>query len=140
MVDEKDLIIIKKLENNARTSFTSIAKELNVTEAAIRKRVKKLENEGVILNYKANINYKKLGFKNKVIMGVDTDPNKYLKVINKLREFDFIKHLNASSGDHMIMFEIWIKNLSELQEYLNKINSIDGVKESCPSIIHDELN
>jgi Lrp/AsnC family transcriptional regulator for asnA, asnC and gidA len=113
---------------------------LNVTEAAIRKRVKKLENEGVILNYKANINYKKLGFKNKVIMGVDTDPNKYLKVINKLREFDFIKHLNASSGDHMIMFEIWIKNLSELQEYLNKINSIDGVKESCPSIIHDELN
>jgi Lrp/AsnC family transcriptional regulator for asnA, asnC and gidA len=139
MVDQKDLTIIEILEKNARTPFTEIAKVLNISEAAIRKRVKKLEDENIILNYKASINYRKLGYSNKIIMGVDTTPEKYLKVIKELKNLDFVKDLNTSSGDHMIMFEVWVKNINQLEEYLEIINNLDGVIESCPSIIHENI-
>jgi len=139
MIDEKDQIIINLLEKNARTPFTQIAKKLKITETAIRKRVKKLEKKEIILNYKATINYKKLGYSNKVIMGVDTTPQKYFKVINKLKELEEIKNLTTSSGDHMIMFDIWVKNMSELNKILEKIDQIEGVTESCPSIIHEKI-
>lgn len=139
MVDQKDLTILEELENNARVSFTQIAQKLNVSEAAIRKRVKKLEENQVILGYKANVNYKKLGFSNKVLMGVDTTSKDYFKVLSKLKEFEIIKNLTTSSGDHMIMFEVWIKNVDELTNLLEEINSIEGVIESCPSIIHENI-
>ena len=139
ILDLKDQTILELLEKNARTSFTAIAKQLNISEAAIRKRVKKLEEKEIILGYKASVNYKKLGFSNKVIMGVDTTPKDYFKVINTLKTLSHIKNLTTSSGDHMIMFDVWVKGMKELNEYLEEINAIEGVTESCPSIIHENV-
>ncbi len=48
-MDDKDLKIISLLVSNARIPKTKIAKELNVTEAAVRKRIANLENRGEIL-------------------------------------------------------------------------------------------
>ncbi len=140
MIDNKDETIIKILEKNGRTPFTQIANILKISEAAVRKRIKKLEEKEIILGYKAHVNYKKLGFSNKVILGVDTTSKDYFKVINLLKEFKEIKNLTTSSGDHMIMFEVWIKNTQELSNLLEEINKIEGVIESCPSIIHETLN
>ncbi len=139
MVDNKDKTILEMLEENARTSFTDIAKKLEISEAAIRKRVKKLENEHIILGYKASVNYKKLGYSNKIIMGVDTTPELYFKVMNVLKDFSYVKNLTTSSGDHMIMFDVWVKNMKELNNIVEEVNSIQGVTNSCPSIIHEEF-
>ncbi len=138
-LDKKDLIIINLLEKNGRTSFTELAKILKISEGAIRKRVKKLEEKNIILGYKAIINYKKLGYNNKIIMGVDTTPHQYFKTINKLKNLDYVKNLTTSSGDHMIMFEVWVKNIDELNKILTEINNIEGVTKTCPSIIHEEI-
>lgn len=139
MIDTKDQTILELLEKNARISYMEIARKLEISETAIRKRVKKLEEKEIILGYKAHVNYKKLGFSNKVIMGVDCESKKYFEVLNKLKEFEEIKNLTTSSGDHMIMFDVWVKNMSQLNEILEKINKIEGVTESCPSIIHEEI-
>lgn len=139
VIDNKDLTILENLEKNARISFNNIAKQLNISEAAIRKRVKKLEEQNVILGYKASVNYKKLGYSNKVVIGVDTQAKDYFKVISKLKEFDEIKNLTTSSGDHMIIFEVWIKSMEELNIIMEKVNNIAGVTQSCPSILHESM-
>ena len=138
MVDSKDLTILESLEENARMSLVKIGAVLGISEAAVRKRVKRLESENVILGYKASVNYRKLGFSNKIIMGVDTEPDKYFKVMNILRDRKFVKKLSTSSGDHMIMFDVWVKNMQELNEILADVNAIEGVTKSCPAIIHEE--
>lgn len=139
MLDNKDATILDILEKNARTSFTQIAQKLGISEAAIRKRVKKLETKEIILGYKAHVNYKKLGFSNKIIMGVDTMPEDYFKVIGELKKYKYIKNLTTSSGDHMIMFDVWVKDMDELNEILKEVNAISGVTKSCPSIIHENI-
>ena len=45
VLDNKDQIIISILEKNGRTPFTQIAERLDVSEAAVRKRIKKLEEK-----------------------------------------------------------------------------------------------
>lgn len=140
ILDVKDQTIISILEKNGRTPFTQIAEKLNISEAAVRKRIKKLEQKEIILGYKAHVNYKKLGYTNKVVMGVDTTSKDYFKVLNLLKDFSEVKNLTTSSGDHMIMFDVWIKNMSELSELLEKINALEGVIESCPSILHEAMD
>ncbi len=139
MIDNRDNIILEMLEENARTSFTAIAKKLNITEGAIRKRVKKLEDEGIITGYQATINYKLIGFSNKVVMGIDTMPDKYMDVINHFKTIDFVRKLNTSSGDHMIMFDVWVKDMTDLDEKVKLISSINGVTQVCPAIVHEEI-
>ncbi len=140
MMDVKDVLIIENLENNAKIPLKKMGFLLGISEPAVRKRIKKLEKEKIILGYKTIINYKKMGYSNKIIMGVDTVPEKYLKVINSLKKIDNIKNIQTCSGDHMIMFEVWIKNILELNIISEKINSIEGVTKSCPSIIHENVD
>jgi len=46
MIDEKDKKILKMLTKNARIPYTKIAKEIGLSEGAIRKRVETLEKNG----------------------------------------------------------------------------------------------
>ena len=110
MIDEKDVKIIEILQKNSRTPFLTISKKLNVSESTIRKRVKKLENNEIIKKYTITINPKKLGYHSVSLLGLDVSPNNYLEAANKLSKFPEIKSLATTTGDHMIMTEIWSKD------------------------------
>lgn len=140
MLDERDKVIIEMLTKDARTPFTEIAKVLGISETAVRKRVRALEEKGIIKQYTIKVNPQKLGYNLISITGVDTKPEKLFEVANKLREFEFVRELYLSSGDHMIIAEIWAKDGEYLADIMsNKIGKIDGVTKVCPAIILERL-
>ncbi|HDD31512.1 MAG TPA: Lrp/AsnC family transcriptional regulator [Thermococcus litoralis] len=140
MLDERDKVIIEMLTKDARTPFTEIAKVLGISETAVRKRVRALEEKGIIQQYTIKVNPQKLGYNLISITGVDTKPEKLFEVANKLRKFEFVRELYLSSGDHMIMAEIWAKDGEDLADIMsNKIGKIDGVTKVCPAIILERL-
>lgn len=58
----------------------------------------------------------------------------------KLKEFDFTKRVFITTGDHMIMVEIWAKNRDELMKILSEeIGSLDGVKGVFPAIVLERI-
>ena len=139
MVRISNIELIKILEENAREPFVSIAKRFGVSETAIRKRVRKLEQEGIIKRYTVEVDYKELGFKIHALIGVDTLPESYLNVIEKLKSMDRVKHLYSSTGDHMLMIEAILKDSNELSEFVKQIESITGVTRTCPAILLEKL-
>jgi len=140
MVDNKDLKIIEILQENSRTPYLEIARKLRVSEATIRKRVKALEEKGVIKNYTVLIDPSKIGYDSTAIIGFDVEPSKLLEVAQKMTELEEVKCVATSSGDHMIMTEIWAKNGKELSQIISKkIGTIRGVKRICPAIVLEKL-
>ncbi|WP_297490623.1 HTH-type transcriptional regulator LrpA [Thermococcus sp.] len=140
MLDERDKVIIEMLTKDARTPFTEIAKVLGISETAVRKRVKALEEAGVIKQYTVVIDPSKLGYNLVSLTGVDTLPERIFEVANKLKEFDFVRRVYLTSGDHMIMTEVWAKNGEDLSDIIsNKIGKIEGVTKVCPAIILEKF-
>jgi len=140
LLDERDRVIIEMLTKDARTPFTEIAKVLGISETAVRKRVKALEEAGVIKQYTVVIDPSKLGYNLVSLTGVDTLPERIFEVANKLKEFDFVRRVYLTSGDHMIMTEVWAKNGEDLSDIIsNKIGKIDGVTKVCPAIILEKF-
>jgi len=137
-MDDKDLTILETLAKNGRISKTELAKILGITEAAVRKRIAKLEKNGVILGYKAVVNYKAAGF-SASLTGIDVEPERLWHVVEKLKGFDEIKSIWLTTGDHTIMTEIITKRTEDLSEIHKKIGKINGVKRICPAIIIDVL-
>lgn len=139
-VDERDRIIIDILARDSRTPFTEIAKVLGISETAVRKRIKSLEERGVIKKYTVEIEPSKLGYGLVSITGVDTLPEKIFEVAEELKKYEFVKNLHLTSGDHMIMAEVWAKDGEDLADIIsNKIGKIDGVTKVCPAIILERL-
>ncbi|MEM3404418.1 MAG: Lrp/AsnC family transcriptional regulator [Nitrososphaeria archaeon] len=133
-MDEIDRIIIENLLTNARTSKAILARKLNITEAAIRKRLKKLESSGTIVGYKAIVDYQKAELVAS-ITGVDAEPERLWKVIEHLKALDEVKMIFLTSGDHMMLVEIVVKSMDELKEVHEKIGRYDGVMRICPAIL-----
>ena len=50
MLDEKDRAIISCLQYDGRTPYTKIANELSITEGSVRRRVKRLVDEGQLMH------------------------------------------------------------------------------------------
>ncbi len=139
-LDRKDLKIVEMLLEDSRTPFTRIAKELDVTEAAIRKRIKTLEEMGVILKYTIEVDSGKLGYSIVSLTGIDAEADKVIEIAEKLKDFDFTKRVFITAGDHMIMAEIWAKDKDELVKILSEeIGALEGVKGVYPAIVLEKV-
>ena len=138
-MDKLDLNVIEILSKNSRTPFLQIAKKLKVSESTIRIRVSNLEKNGVIKKYSLVVDTNRIGYENIALIGVDASPEKYLDVAKKLAEFDEIRYVASSTGDHMFMLEVWARNGDGLRAVSDKIKGLDGVTRICPAIIKDTL-
>lgn len=140
-LDDTDRKIINLLREDSRRPFTEIAEKIGVSEGTVRKRVNCLKDEGVIKKYSVELDPSKLGYEMVSILGLGVDPQNLLKVVDQIREFDEVKWAAKSTGDHMIMAEIWAKDAEELSKIISeKIGQLDGVRDLKPSILLEKKN
>ena len=137
-IDDIDLKIIKLLEKNSRISNVEIARKLNLSEGAIRKRIEKLKKLGVIKRFSLIIDYNLLGYKICWI-GLNVEKNKIVEIINKIPKDDNVKGIYLTYGDHDIIIEYIYKDNKELEDYLNKIREISDIKEMWPAISIEKI-
>lgn len=130
--------VLLELERNARTPAAHIAAKLGVTETAIRKRIKKLQDNGTILHYAIRTDPKKTGSTHTFI-GVDTEPEHYLKTINYCKEQPAVIRGYATSGDHNIQLKCTFPNNQALQEFVEELEKQPGITKVCPGIITDTI-
>ncbi|MEM1517523.1 MAG: Lrp/AsnC family transcriptional regulator [Nitrososphaerota archaeon] len=131
--------LIKLLREDARRSYTELAGVFGVSEAAVRKRIRKLEEEGVIKKYTVVVDLRKLGYNVHVLIGIDASPEKFLYIVDELKKIEEVINLYTSTGDHMMLAECWFKDSQELSEFVKKINKLDGVTRVCPAIILEKI-
>lgn len=60
-LDEVDHAILERLRRNGRASAASIATKVNLTDTAVRRRIKALEDSGVIAGYTIAVNHDRVG-------------------------------------------------------------------------------
>ncbi len=131
--------LLTLLERNGRASFTELASALGVTEAAVRKRIRKLKEEGVIRGFKVDTDPKKLGYNAVTWLGVDTEPEELVKVLKWLKNRKEVKELYTASGDHMIMALVWARNYEELEKFIKDLERAGRVKKVCPAVLLEKV-
>ncbi len=139
VIDEKDYKILKILSENARASYTEIARKIGVSDVAVLKRIKKLESIGVIKKYTVKIDPKKLGYGVVSFTGIDVEPEHLFNVVEHVRDKEYLKYLAITSGDHSLMTIIWAKDSDELAKIHDELSRLPGVKRLCPSIVLDVI-
>jgi len=137
MLDDKDQKIIEYLIKCSRTPVSEIARSLGLSDVAVIKRIRKLEQRGVIKKYTAVVDPKKLGYNFVSVTGLDVEPDRLLEVINILKNKDYVKYLAITSGDHTVIANIWARNNEEFTKIINDLKNIPGVKRVCPAVILD---
>lgn len=134
-IDEIDANIIAILQKDGRASNTDIAKLLDISEATVRGRVKRL-SEDEIIQIVAVSNPLKLGFEITGDLYITVDMKKMEHVISELRNFRELWYIVATTGRFNINAEFVVKDLEELNDLVyNRLSHIDGVEQVETSVI-----
>ncbi len=126
VLDDVSKSIIEQLQTDGRRSYAEIGKAVGLSEAAVRQRVQKLTDSGV-MQVVAVTDPMQLGFYRQAMIGirVSGDTTIVAAELGKLAAVDYIV-LTAGSFD--ILVEVVCENDDDLIALLNKkIRGIDGV-------------
>lgn len=121
VIDEIDKKILQYLVRNARMPFLEIARECGISGAAIHQRVKKLDDSGVILGSRLEIDPKSLGFDVCAIVGIRiSDPTRNFETVEKLLEMKEIVECHFITGKYNILIKIYCLDNEHLMNTIFK--------------------
>ena len=136
MLDQKDKIILKILQDNARTSNAEIARHMGMTASAIYERVKKLEKAGVVKAYEARLEPAILGLNLLAMVLISLyDLTKMRDTGKVLAGFDKIQEIHYIAGKGSIMAKVRTSGTEDLEKLLDSMNLIDNVKNTESTIV-----
>ena len=140
MVAETAERILSVLEDDAKASYAEIADRAEVSKPTVRKYIDKLESEGVIVGYSADVDPKKLAEQSIALVGIDVESDEYVEATRALKALDAVEALYTSSGDHMLMAEVRAGDGDELGDVISeKLLGVDGVTAAHPSFLQERL-
>jgi len=134
-IDELDAKIISVLQGDGRMSNTDIAKMLDVSEATVRGRIKRL-TEDEIIQIVAVGNPLKLGFEITGDLYITVDMKKMDNVIAELRNFRELWYIVTTTGRFNLNAEFVVRDLEALNDLVyNRLSHIDGIEQIETSVI-----
>ena len=138
-MDEIDLVIIKRMTEDARVSFRKIAEELGVSPDTVISRYKALQEEGVIRGSTVVLDPKKIGYKGMAAFMIDTSPTNIIgteanhstvsSILETVIKMPDIILATKTVGDHDMLAIAVIKDVEHLIATGSDIAKIPGVKD-----------
>ena len=129
MIDQLDVMIAERLQEDATATNSKIARDVGVSEETVRRRLKKLTAEDMI-EIVAVPNADKLGFKSFVLIGVQVDVDKVDDVAGKLKEMSQVTRLIVTTGTYDMFAWANLESTDNLSDFLRlSIGKIEGVRK-----------
>ncbi|MFW9877380.1 MAG: Lrp/AsnC family transcriptional regulator [Candidatus Thorarchaeota archaeon] len=132
-MDIVDLKILELLKEDSRMSFNEISQSVGKTEATVRRRVKKLNEDGVIRKFTIEyaIDSKP---RTRATVKVEPDFKEIKRILKELLDIEEITNLWRLSGDCGLFMKVEIPSIEQFNPLIEeKISQIKGVKivETC---------
>ncbi|MEK7422750.1 MAG: Lrp/AsnC family transcriptional regulator [Actinomycetota bacterium] len=124
-LDDIDRAIIEQLQTDGRTPYTRLGAAVGLSEAAVRQRVQRLTDTGV-MQVVAVTNPLSIGYRRMAMIGVRTNgPSD--GVSEALRAMEDIDYLVVTAGSFDLMCEVVVGDDADLLDLTNRIRRVSGV-------------
>jgi Lrp/AsnC family transcriptional regulator for asnA, asnC and gidA len=140
-IDSLDKKILSILTRDARTPFLEVARECNVSGAAVHQRVQRLIRLGVISGSEFIVEPKKLGYNTCAYIGIFLENAALFNdVSEKLIKIPEITQCHYTTGQYSMFIKVYARDNEHLRDILSgKIQSINGISRTETFISLDVL-
>jgi Lrp/AsnC family leucine-responsive transcriptional regulator len=135
-LDKTDIQILKTLQKDARESASHIADKVNVSVPTVTERIRKLQENGVILGFQTAIDPSSIGLDVSAIITIISGSSQYYREVTiAAEETPEVVQCFSTTGNGSHMLYVVTKNSNTLEELLRKIQSWPGVARTETQII-----
>jgi Lrp/AsnC family transcriptional regulator for asnA, asnC and gidA len=123
--DDVSKQIIEQLQQDGRRSYAAIGKAVGLSEAAVRQRVQRLQDAGV-MQIVAVTDPLTLGFRRQAMIGIKTEGD-LEKVAGQLADMDEIDYVVITAGSFDLLVEVVCEDDDHLLEILGRVRAVPCV-------------
>jgi len=146
-MDNKDESIIRVLRRRAGLSSRTLSRMLGIPISTVHRRIKRMEQKGIITGYKALINFEKTAWSigalalinlTEMIPGKGHIPKRdIVQSLSRLEKIEEIMEVQAANFD--LALKARFVSLKKLGEFIESLRSIKGIEETSSAIITEEM-
>lgn len=122
-LDAIDKEILKKLQENARIPLKDLSAEVFLTTPAVSARIEKLEKEGYIKGYHAEVDIEKLGYVVKTYIMITVKPEDINKFYAFISKQECVMECSHITGPYSMIVKAAFESTVMLEVFLGKLQS-----------------
>jgi Lrp/AsnC family leucine-responsive transcriptional regulator len=119
-ISDIDRKIIGELQANGRISFAELGRRVNLSSPAVADRVQRLERDGVIAGYRAELDPRALGYPLTAIVRVKPAPGQLARIPELAAEIPQVGECHRITGEDCFYLTVHLRSIDELSELLDR--------------------
>ena len=127
-MDDIDRKILKLLQDNARVSLKTIAENTFLSSPAVSARISRLEKEGILKGFHAQVNYEAFGYGIKAFINLSVEPYQKKEFYPFIQSVPNVIECNCVTGDYSMLIEVAYQSTVELDHFINVLQRFGHTK------------
>ncbi|GAA3659087.1 Lrp/AsnC family transcriptional regulator [Microbacterium marinilacus] len=129
-IDQLDVEILSRLTDNARLGIAELASDLGVSRTTVNLRLKRLEDDGVLLGFRPVIDLAQIGAGVRASLSIEIDQRRMPQIVQQLAGIPEVLEVSIRAGREDLLAHVAIGSLEELQVLTSRIVEIAGVRRT----------
>nr|WP_262027439.1 Lrp/AsnC family transcriptional regulator [Microvirga sp. Mcv34] len=143
MLDKQDEHILAQLQKEGRTTNQQLAEDVNMSTSACWRRVRSLEETGVIVGYAALVDREKAGFSTSAILHVSLERHdaKFVdEFVSRVRERAEVMECFATTGDADYHLRVVVRDMKAYNAFLDEFMfRLPGIRTVRTNVVLKEI-
>ncbi|WP_191601668.1 Lrp/AsnC family transcriptional regulator [Marinomonas algicola] len=142
-LDKTDINIIRRMQQDGKLTNAKLASELSLSETPCWRRLKRLEEEGIITDYQANLDRRRLGFGVMAFVQLtcyqhDAETTKTFEEM--IQHYDNVLSCHNTTGAADFLLQVVAKDLDDYSRFVDQeLRKLPGVSAIVSNISLREL-
>ncbi|MFL5867606.1 MAG: Lrp/AsnC family transcriptional regulator [Thermoleophilaceae bacterium] len=139
-MDATDRKIVTLLRENARRSFRDIGNHVHLSAPAVKRRVDRLERDGVLRGYAAVVDPAAFGWHTEAFVDLFCDGRMPGEVIKRVvKKEPAVVSAHTVAGEASAMLHVMAEDTRDLERTLERIRKVDGVDRTVTEVVLSTL-
>jgi Lrp/AsnC family transcriptional regulator, leucine-responsive regulatory protein len=134
--DETDLKLLEELQADARVSLAELGRRVGLSPPSVADRLRRLEDSGVILGYRAEVNPRALGYALGAVIRIRPHARQIPKVAQIAADTPEVVECQRITGDDCFFMKLYVRDVEHLEEVLDRFTpfgqTTTSVVQSAP--------
>ncbi|MEA2442186.1 MAG: Lrp/AsnC family transcriptional regulator, leucine-responsive regulatory protein [Thermoleophilaceae bacterium] len=136
LTDATNLKLLAELQEDARLSLAELGRRVGLSSPAVADRLKRLEDEGVIAGYRADVNPRALGFSLGVVIRIRPAPRQLAAVAQLARDTPEVLECHRVTGDDCYVMTAYVRDVEHLEQVIDQFaaygQTTSSIMQSSP--------
>ncbi len=133
LLDETNLRLLQELRADGRVGMAELGRRIGMSPPAVAERVQRLEREGVITGYRAELDPAALGFPVSAVVRIRPSPGHLQRIPEIARETAEVGECYRITGEDCYLLRFHLRSIDELEDVLDRFTPYG---QTTTSIIH----